>query len=41
MDNEEYHKRITAYIKGIDDDEDKAKLEDFNKLTTYINGGYE
>ena len=41
MDNEEYHKRITAYIKGIDDDEDKAKLEDFKKLTTYINGGYE
>ena len=41
MDNEEYHKRITSYIKEVDDDEGKAKLEEFKKLTTYISGGYE
>ena len=41
MDNEEYHKRITSYIKNVDDEEGKAKLEAFKQATTYINGGYE
>jgi glucose-6-phosphate 1-dehydrogenase len=41
MDNAEYHKRITSYIKNVDDDEGKAKLEEFKKLSTYVSGGYE
>ena len=41
MDNAEYHKRITSYIKGVDDDESKAKLEEFKQLSSYVSGGYE
>lgn len=41
MDNAEYHKRITSYIKGVESDEDKAKLEEFKSSATYISGGYE
>lgn len=41
MDSAEYHKRITSYIKNVDDDDAKAKLEEFKELSTYISGGYE
>ncbi|PCH41210.1 glucose-6-phosphate 1-dehydrogenase [Wolfiporia cocos MD-104 SS10] len=42
MDDAEYHKRITSYIKNPDNDpEISAKLEEFKKLSTYISGGYE
>lgn len=41
MDSAEYHKRITSYIKDVDDPEFKAKLEDFKQLSTYVSGGYE
>lgn len=42
MDDEEYHKRTTAYIKNPNNDpEIAAKIEEFNKLSTYVSGGYE
>lgn len=41
MDNAEYHKRITSYIKNVDDDESKEKLEQFKQASTYVSGGYE
>jgi glucose-6-phosphate 1-dehydrogenase len=41
MDNDEYHRRITSYIKNADDEALKAKVEEFKSLTSYISGGYE
>lgn len=42
MDEAEYHKRITSYIKTPENDtEFPAKLDEFKKLSTYISGGYE
>ena len=42
MDTEEYHKRITSYIKILDDDPKvAAKLDEFKRLSTYVSGGYE
>lgn len=41
MDEAEYHKRITSYIKNADQDEIKEKIDDFKKLCTYIAGGYD
>jgi len=41
MDDTEYYKRITSYIKNADDEEIKTKLEEFKQLSTYISGGYE
>ena len=42
MDDAEYHKRITSYIKIADNDaEGKEKLEEFKKFSFYISGGYE
>ena len=42
MDDAEYHKRITSYLKVADDDEDgKAKIEEFKKFSFYVSGGYE
>jgi len=41
MDLAEYHKRITSYIKGIDDDEAQKKVEEFKGFSTYVSGGYE
>lgn len=42
MDEAEYHKRTTAYIKNPDEDADVAsKIEEFKKLTTYVAGDYE
>ncbi|KII95192.1 hypothetical protein PLICRDRAFT_96946 [Plicaturopsis crispa FD-325 SS-3] len=42
MDDAEYHKRITSYIKNPNDDpEIAAKIEEFKKLSTYVSGSYE
>ncbi|CAL1700578.1 unnamed protein product [Somion occarium] len=41
MDDAEYHKRITSYIKTNDDPQTQAKLEEFKALATYVSGGYE
>ncbi|KAI0081819.1 glucose-6-phosphate dehydrogenase [Panus rudis PR-1116 ss-1] len=41
MDNAEYHKRITSYIKTNDDPEIQAKVEEFKSFSTYVSGGYE
>lgn len=42
MDEAEYHKRITSYIKVPENDgEFHAKLDEFKKLSTYVSGGYE
>ena len=42
MDEEEYHKRATSYIKNPNDDpEITKKIEEFKKLSTYIAGSYE
>jgi len=42
MDEAEYHKRTTSYLKNPDNaSEVSAKIEDFKKLSTYISGGYE
>jgi len=42
MDPEDYHKRITSYIKNPDNDpEVKQKIEDFKALSTYVSGAYD
>ncbi|TFK55722.1 glucose-6-phosphate 1-dehydrogenase [Heliocybe sulcata] len=42
MDDVEYHKRTTGYIKVNEGDEEtKAKVEEFKKNSTYVSGGYE
>ncbi|KAH8118292.1 glucose-6-P dehydrogenase [Phellopilus nigrolimitatus] len=42
MDETEFHKRATSYIKNSDDDpEVSAKIEEFKKFSTYISGSYE
>jgi glucose-6-phosphate 1-dehydrogenase len=42
MDTEEYHKRITSYIKNPDNSpEVKQKIEDFKALSTYVSGAYD
>ncbi|GBE79461.1 Glucose-6-phosphate 1-dehydrogenase [Sparassis crispa] len=42
MDNTEYIKRITSYIKvPADHAAHSAKLEEFKQLSSYISGGYE
>jgi glucose-6-phosphate 1-dehydrogenase len=41
MDDTEYHKRITSYIKNADDEETKPKVEEFKQVCSYISGGYE
>jgi len=41
MDDTEYHKRITSYIKNQDQDEIKQKIDEFKKVCSYISGGYE
>lgn len=42
MDDAEYHKRITSYIKIADDDsEGKAAVEAFKGFSSYVSGGYE
>jgi len=42
MDEAEYHKRVTGYIKNPNDDPAiKEKLEEFKALSTYISGAYD
>ncbi|KAI0068858.1 glucose-6-P dehydrogenase [Artomyces pyxidatus] len=42
MDEVEFHKRATQYIKNPNNDETiTAKIEEFKKLSTYVSGGYE
>ena len=42
MDDADYHKRITSYIKNPNDDpEINQKVEKFKALCTYIHGGYD
>ncbi len=42
MDDAEYHKRITSYLKVADDDQDgQAKIQEFKQFTSYVSGGYE
>jgi glucose-6-phosphate 1-dehydrogenase len=42
MDEKEYHKRTTGYIKNPDNDPDiAAKIEEFKSFSTYVSGGYE
>ncbi|KAI0320825.1 glucose-6-P dehydrogenase [Amylostereum chailletii] len=42
MDEAEFHKRATQYIKNPNNDEDiTAKIEQFKKLSSYVSGGYE
>ncbi|KAI0269156.1 glucose-6-P dehydrogenase [Gloeopeniophorella convolvens] len=42
MDETEFHKRATQYIKNPGDDAGTAaKIEEFKKISTYISGGYE
>jgi len=42
MDTEEYHKRITSYIKNpTDDPAVKQRIEDFKSLSTYVSGAYD
>lgn len=41
MDTEEYHRRITQYIKRDNDPSFDSKLEEFKNLSSYVSGGYE
>lgn len=41
MDQEEYHRRITSYIKRDNDPEFEPKFEEFKQLCSYVSGGYE
>jgi glucose-6-phosphate 1-dehydrogenase len=42
MDQTEFHKRVTQYIKNPDGDQGIAdKIEEFKKISTYVSGGYE
>ncbi|KIJ56677.1 hypothetical protein M422DRAFT_22833 [Sphaerobolus stellatus SS14] len=42
MDDADYHKRITSYIKNPNEDATiSEKIEEFKSLCTYIAGGYE
>ncbi|KAN0131482.1 Glucose-6-phosphate dehydrogenase, C-terminal domain containing protein [Lactarius tabidus] len=39
MDEAEFHKRATSYIKNPD--EDSSKIEEFKSRSSYVSGGYE
>jgi len=42
MNDADYHKRITSYIKNPNDDpEIKEKIEQFKAICTYVHGGYD
>ncbi|PAV20913.1 glucose-6-P dehydrogenase [Pyrrhoderma noxium] len=42
MDEAEFHKRATSYIKNPNDDKEIAtKIEEFKKFSTYVSGSYE
>lgn len=41
MDEEDFQKRSTGYIKTNDNPEVAAKLEEFKKVSTYVSGAYD
>ena len=42
MEPEEYHKRITSYIKNPNDSQEvKQKIEEFKAISTYVSGAYD
>jgi glucose-6-phosphate 1-dehydrogenase len=42
MDEAEFHKRATSYIKNPSDNQEiSTKIEEFKKLSAYVSGGYE
>jgi glucose-6-phosphate 1-dehydrogenase len=41
MNNDEFHKRITSYIKNAEDEAVKAKIKEFKSITSYISGNYD
>jgi glucose-6-phosphate 1-dehydrogenase len=41
MDEPEFHKRATSNLKGTEDPEISAKVEEFKKLSCYVAGDYE
>ncbi|KIM90820.1 hypothetical protein PILCRDRAFT_811308 [Piloderma croceum F 1598] len=42
MDEAEFHKRVTSYIKNPNDDAEVASdIDDFKKFTSYLSGSYE
>lgn len=41
MDDAEFKKRETSYIKGADESEVKSKLDEFTGFSTYISGQYD
>ncbi|KAI9512174.1 glucose-6-P dehydrogenase [Russula earlei] len=42
MDEDEFHRRATQYIKNPDENpEISAKIEEFKRISTYVSGGYE
>ena len=42
MDQEEYYKRVTSYIKNPNNDQEiAAKIQDFKNLSSYVPGDYE
>jgi glucose-6-phosphate 1-dehydrogenase len=42
MEEVDFHKRVTQYIKNPDEDQEVvAKIDEFKKISTYISGGYE
>ena len=42
MDDAEYHKRITAYIKNPNDDpEISQRIEEFKAISSYVSGAYD
>ena len=42
MEPEEYHKRITSYIKNPNEEEKvKQKIEEFKAISTYVSGAYD
>ncbi|KIJ20036.1 glucose-6-phosphate dehydrogenase [Paxillus involutus ATCC 200175] len=42
MDVDDYHRRITSYIKNTDNDASvAAKLDEFKNISTYVSGSYD
>ena len=41
MDLEEFHRRITGYIKRDNNPNFDAKFDEFKRLSSYVSGGYE
>ncbi|KAF7971112.1 hypothetical protein HWV62_22042 [Athelia sp. TMB] len=41
MDEAEFHKRATSYIKNSEDPEVNAKIEEFKSFSSYVSGSYD